>query len=263
MKTLATGWRRYVQLWRRNPADEIDDELAFHLEMRTQEYLAAGLPPERAREEARRRLGDLDTARRDCRRIAARRSLRVRRREWRLGLLQDLRYAARSLRRTPGLTMAILLTLTLGIGANSAIFTVVNGVLLRPLPFGDPARLVTAYGEFPGLDLTHSRLSEPELLDLEGLPALSGVAGYRGTRRTITGGGEPERVPALLATDNFARVLGVQPALGRFFTRDEDRPGGPAVVVLSDALWRGRFAADSGVIAARCGWTACLTRSWA
>jgi predicted permease len=248
VKTLAAGWRRYVRLWRRNPADEIDDELAFHLEMRTQEYLAAGLPPERAREEASRRLGDLDAARRDCRRIAARRSVRVRRREWRLGLLQDLRYAARSLKRTPGLTIAILLTLTLGIGANSAIFTVVNGVLLRPLPFGDPARLVTAYGEFPGLELTHSRLSEPELLDLEGLPALGGVAGYRGTRRTITGGGEPERVQALLATDNFARVLGVQPALGRFFTRDEDRPGGPAVVVLSDALWRGRFAADSGVI---------------
>jgi predicted permease len=248
VKTLAAGWRRYVRLWRRNPADEIDDELAFHLEMRTQEYLGAGLPPDRAREEARRRLGDLDAARRDCRRIAARRSVRVRRREWRLGLLQDLRYAGRSLRRTPGVTLAILLTLMLGVGANSAIFTVVNGVLLRPLPFGDPDRLVTAYGEFPGLDLTHSRLSEPELLDLEGLPALSGVAGYRNTRRTITGAGEPERIQALLATDNFARVLGVAPALGRFFTRDEDRPGGPAVAVLSDALWRARFAGDSGVV---------------
>jgi putative ABC transport system permease protein len=216
--------------------------------MRTQEYLAAGLPPERAREEARRRLGDLDAARRDCRRIDARRGLRVRRRERRLGLLQDLRYAARSLRRTPGLTLAILLTLTLGVGANSAIFTVVNGVLLRPLPFAHPERLVTAYGEFPGLDLTHSNLSEPELLDLEGLPALSGLAGYRNTRRTVTGAGEPERLQALLATDNFARVLGVAPALGRFFTADEDRPGGPAVVVLSDALWRARFAGDSGVV---------------
>jgi predicted permease len=163
-------------------------------------------------------------------------------------LLQDLRYAARSLRRTPGLTLAILLTLTLGVGANSAIFTVVNGVLFRPLPFAAPERLVTAYGVFPGLDLPRSHLSEPELLDLEGLPALSGVAGYRNTRRTVTGAGEPERVQALLATDNFARVLGVTPSLGRFFTRDEDRPGRPAVVVLSDALWRGRYAGDPGII---------------
>jgi len=248
VKALAAGWRRYVRLWRRNPADEIDDELAFHLEMRTEEYLAAGLPPEQAREEARRRLGDLDAPRRDCRRIAARRGVRVRRREWRRGLLQDIRYATRSLRRTPGLTLAILLTLTLGVGANSAIFTVVNGVLLRPLPFAAPERLVTAYGVFPGLDLPHSHLSEPELLDLEALPALGGVAGYRGTRRTITGTGKPERIPSLLATDNFARVLGVTPALGRFFTRDEDRPGGPGVVVLSDSLWRGRFSSDPGVI---------------
>lgn len=248
MKALAAGWRRYVRLWRRTPADEIDDELAFHLQMRTDEYLAAGLPPEDARGEALRRLGDLEAARQTCRQIASRRSVRMRRREWRLGLLQDVRYAARSLRRTPGLTLAILLTLTLGVGANSAIFTVVNGVLLRPLPFARPDRLVTVYDVFPGLDLPHSHLSEPELLDLEALPALGGVTGYRDTRRTITGTGEPERVQALLVTDNFSRVLGAPPALGRFFDRGEDRPGAPAVVVLGDGLWRGRLGGDRGVI---------------
>jgi putative ABC transport system permease protein len=244
----AEGWRRYVRLWRRPADDEIDDELAFHLQMRTEEYAAAGMSPERAREEARRRLGDIDAARRSCRAIAGRRDARLRRREWRLGLGQDFRFAARSLRRTPGLTLAIVLTLALGIGANSAIFSVVNGVLLRPLPFAEPDRLVTVFDIYLGLDLPHSALSEPELLDVERLPAFNAVAGYRPARRTLSGAGDPERLPALLVTDNFARVLGVVPARGRFFAADEARPGGPAVAVLSDGLWRRRFGADPAMV---------------
>jgi len=247
VKPLSPGWRRYLRFWRRD-AEELNDELAFHLDMRTEEYVGAGMSPADARAEALRRFGDVARAEAECRRIARRRKDYVRRREWRLELGQDLRYAARTLLRTPGLTLAILLTLALGIGANSAIFTVVNAVLLRPLPFADPERLVTLYDVFPGLDLPHSRLSEPELIDLEGLPALSDVAGYRETRRTITGAGEPERLPALLVTANLARVLGAPPALGRFVAPDEDRPGAPAVVVLSYSLWRNRFAGDRGVI---------------
>ena len=248
MSRPAAGWRRYVQIWRRPADDEIDDELAFHLQMRTEEYVAAGMPPQQAREEAHRRLGDLDAARRSCRAIAGRRDARLRRREWRLGLGQDLRFAARSLRRTPGLTLAIVLTLALGIGANSAIFSVVNGVLLRPLPFAEPDRLVTVFDIYLGLDLPHSALSEPELLDVERLPGFSAVAGYRAARRTLTGAGDPERLPALLVTGNFAQVLGVAPARGRFIAADEAGPGGPAVAVLSDGLWRRRFAADPAVV---------------
>jgi putative ABC transport system permease protein len=250
MKPLGSGWRRYLRFWQRD-AEEINDELGFHLEMRTEEYLATGMSRADAQAEALRRFGDITRAEEQCRRIAGRREVRVRRREWRLELGQDLRYAARTLLRTPGLTLAILLTLALGIGANSAILTVVNGVLLRPLPFADPDRLVTLYGVFPGIDLSHSRLSEPELLDLEGVPALSDVAGYRETRRTLTGAGEPERLDALLVTDDLARVLGVPPTLGRFIQPDEDRPGAPTVVVLSDALWRQRFGGDRGVIGRR------------
>jgi predicted permease len=248
MNRPAEGWRRYVQLWRRPADDEIDDELAFHLQMRAEEYVAAGMRPEQAREEARRRLGDLDAARRSCRAIAGRRHARSRRREWRLGLGQDLRFAARSLWRTPGLTLAIVVTLALGIGANSAIFSVVNGVLLRPLPFAQPSRLVTVFDIYLGLDLPHSALSEPELLDVERQPAFSAVAGYRAARRTLSGAGEPERLQAVLVTANFAQVLGVAPARGRFIAADEAEPGGAAVAVLSDGLWRGRFGADPAVV---------------
>ncbi|HEX3235983.1 MAG TPA: ABC transporter permease [Gemmatimonadales bacterium] len=240
-------WRRYARFWRRD-AEEVDDELEFHLDMRTEEYVAAGMSPAQARVEAERRFGDLASTEAECRRIAGRRGLHLRRREWYSELGHDLRYAVRTLVRTPGLTLAILLTLALGIGANTAIFTVVNGVLLRPLPFAQPDRLVTIYDVFPGLDLLHSSLSEPELIDLERVPALAAVAGYRQTKRTITGAGEPERTPSLLVTHNFTRVLGTPPALGRFIAPDEDRPGAPAVVVLSDALWRRRFGGDPGVV---------------
>ena len=101
---------------------------------------------------------------------------------------------------------------------------------------------------FPGLELPHAALSEPELLDVEALPAFGAVAGYRPVRRTLTGAAEPERLPALLVTGNFARVLGVAPALGRFLAADEDRPGGPGVAVLSDGLWRRRFGADPAAV---------------
>jgi len=244
---LASGWRRYRRFWHRDSA-EIADELGFHLDMRTEEYIGAGMSPVEARAEALRRFGNLTDAQEKCQRIVHRRGVHIRRREWRLQLSQDLRYAVRTLLRMPGLTFTILLTLALGIGANSAIFTVVNGVLLRPLPFAEPERLVTLYDIVPGLDLPHSSLSEPELIDLEQLPALAAVAGYRGTRRTITGAGEPERLRALLVTDNFARVLGVAPPLGRFIRPEEDLPGAPSVVVLSDGLWRRRFGSDRGVI---------------
>jgi putative ABC transport system permease protein len=246
--TLPRGWRRYFSIGKANLPADVEEELSFHLEMRIQEYLAAGLDPRAAQAEALRRFGDVEEVRRACRRIDQRQETRSRRREWRLGLFQDLGYAVRSLLRTPGLTLAILLTLALGIGANTAIFTVVNGVLLRALPFAAPDRLMSVYDVFTGLDLPYSRLSEPELIDLEGVPAFAMVAGHRETRRTLTGAGEPERLSVLLTTATFARVLGAPPPLGRYFGSDEDRPGAPAVAVLEHTCWLRRFAGDSSVI---------------
>ena len=125
----------------------------------------------------------------------------------------------------------------------------VKGVLLRPLPYGDPERLVTVYDVFTGIDLPHSHLSEPELIDLErSVPAFSGVAGYRGGKLTLTGVGTPERIVSMSTTESFARVLGVQPSLGRFFGSDEDRPTQDQVVVLDYGFWQRRFGSDSAVL---------------
>ncbi len=189
---MTQGWRRAIQFSRRDVRTEVDEELRAHLLMRAEEYEAAGLSPDDARAEALRRFGNVESTREACRRIVTRSASSSRRREWRAGFRQDVTYALRTLARSPGLTAAILVTLALAIGANTAIFTVVKGVLLRPLPYGDPERLVTIYDVFTGIDLPHSHLSEPELIDLErSIPAFSGVAGYRGGKLTLTGVGTP------------------------------------------------------------------------
>lgn len=241
-------WRRLLRIGRGDVEREVDDEIAFHLDMRAEELTARGLPPERARAEALRRFGDIEAAARRCREAAVRRERRVRRRE-RVGAAgQDLRFAFRTLRRTPGLTVAIVLTLALGIGGGTAVFSVVHGVLLRPLPYAEPERLVELRTGFPGLGQPHAHYSEPELADLAAVRSLAGVAAHRATYLAVGRPGEPERVPALFATADLARVLGVAPALGRFYGPDEDRPGSDGVAVLTDGFWRRRFGADPAAV---------------
>ena len=163
-------------------------------------------------------------------------------------LLQDLRYAFRGLRRRPGFSAIVMLTLTLGIGANTAIFSVVHGVLLRPLPFHQPERLVVArevYGEG-----SVGTVSGPNFLDWRGRgKALEGLTAYRYRTMALVGSGEPEEIAASTVAANFFDLLGVAPALGRGFATGEDQ-GQPTVAVLSDALWRTRYEADPEVLGA-------------
>ena len=162
-------------------------------------------------------------------------------------LLRDLRYALRNLRRRPGFAAIAVLTLALGSGATSAIFSVVNGVLLRPLPYRAPAELAMVRGGWDGHP--NAALSLAEYWDYkERQRALAGMGAYAGGSLTLTGDGAPERFDAGFVTADLLPVLGVAPAIGRGFLAEEDLPGRPAVALLSDGLWRRRFGADPGVV---------------
>jgi putative ABC transport system permease protein len=161
--------------------------------------------------------------------------------------LQDLRYAIRSLLQRPGFTLVATLTLALGIGANSAIFSVLHGVLLRPLPYADPAAIVLPHTRWSANP--RGPFSLPEYFDLrEQTRALDRVGAYSNGTLTLTGAGEAERLRAGYVTADALPVLGVAPVLGRGFTAEEDAPGRPAVVVLGDGLWRRRFGGDPAIV---------------
>ena len=165
------------------------------------------------------------------------------------GLYQDARYALRLLRNQPAFSLFIVLTLAVGIGANSAVFSVVNGVLLKPLPHYQSDKLVAVWGRFDpesGFDFPQFPLSNPEYIEYrDHTRALSDIAAYRTASVTVTNAGaEPERVPAALVSANLFPLLGATPVLGRTFTADEDRPKGRSVVVLSHGYWQSRFAGD-------------------
>ena len=169
------------------------------------------------------------------------------------GWLQDARYAVRLLRRQRSFSMFVILTLAIGIGANSAVFSVVNGVLLKPLPFEGSDRLVAIWGRFDpesGFDFPQFVLSNPEYMDYrDHSRALSEMAAFATRSITIgTSGGDPERVPSAAVTSSFFPLLRIQPALGRAFTAEEDRPSGAAVAVVSHGFWQTRFGADPSVI---------------
>ena len=164
-------------------------------------------------------------------------------------MLSDLRYALRGLRRAPGFAAAAVLTLALGIGANAAIFSVVNGVLLRPLPYADPGQLVMLYGRYPEFGRTGTSL--PDFRDWRDQTGRSfaQLAARHGTAMILTGRGEAERVAADRVTANFFTTLGVRPLLGRAFLPEEERAGGDDdVVVLSHGYWQRRFGGDAGIV---------------
>jgi putative ABC transport system permease protein len=162
---------------------------------------------------------------------------------------QDLRFAGRQLAKSPGFTFVAVLTLALGIGATTAIFSVVYGVLLRPLPYPQPERLVRAFAVGPEGQL-RGAFSPPNLLDYRAASrALSGLSGYHGGTLNLSGdGGEAERLPTAWVNANYFSVLGTRPLAGRTFAPGEDRPGSPRVAILSEEIWRRRFGGDRQVV---------------
>jgi putative ABC transport system permease protein len=161
-------------------------------------------------------------------------------------LRQDIQYATRRLLKAPGFTAVAVVTLALGIGANSAIFSVVNGVLLKPLPFPESERLVGMYHVSEGNRVT---MSGPNFTDVARMAtSLENAAAISTTRVTLTGVGEPARLPVAEVSASLFNVLRVRPALGRAFNADENTPGRTNLVILSDGLWRQRFGGDPGVV---------------
>jgi putative ABC transport system permease protein len=163
-----------------------------------------------------------------------------------LGLIQDVAYAVRTMRRAPAFTAIAVLTLAAGIGVNTAMFSVVDRVLVRPLPYAHAESLFVLWNMWAGTE--RARLSNPEFLDFRERLRSADVAAYVGGSDNLTGRDEPQRLIFTAVTTNWLSLVGVTPALGRSFRREEERPGNDDVVILTDGLWRSLFAADVAAI---------------
>jgi hypothetical protein len=242
VKTPRTIWSKLRSLWqRREVKREIDEELRFHIEQRTAENLAAGLTPEEAARAARKRFGNVQRVREECR--------DVRGASFGEAMGRDLRFGLRVLRKNPGFTAVAVLTLALCLGANLTIFAVVDVMLLRPLPFPQPERLVTMFNTYPKTDLGRAGSSFPNLYNRRGrLEAFSSVAAYKPDAVTVGEAGGARRVEVLRVSPEFFETLGVGPVLGRSFTEEEMTFQTHHVVLLSQACWRQHFEADPHVL---------------
>lgn len=243
---------RWGKEWRSSVEGEVEEEIAYHLERRCEELCRSGVPIEEARRTAMREFGDVEAVRRYCSRMDWARRRQARRRAMFLGVWQDLRYAARQLRRRPGVSLLAVLTLALGIGSNAAIFSVLDTVLLRPLPFQDPDRLVRVwnYNRKKGRQGSFA-LSYPDFRDLaERQQLLDGLAAWRELTPSLSGGQGRQalRLQVTAASRNLLPLLGIEPALGRSFSAEEAEPGGPRTAVLSHAFWQSYMGGADDVL---------------
>ena len=219
---------------------EMDEELRFHVDMATRRYIERGLPEREARRLALRDFGGIERHKEEAR---DRRPT-----QWLEQAAQDLRYAGRTIRRSPGFASAVILTLALGMGAVTAIFSVVNGVLLRPLPFPDPDRLVYLGWDWGTGGVANSLTGYQLEYVRRHSRAVEGVATYRTLESDV---GDPalfRMARGLRVSEDFFRVAGVAPVHGRAFTDAENRPGGEAVAIVSDAFWRRELGGDPAVV---------------
>ena len=242
-------WNRFRSWWqatvrRSRLENEMDTELRFHLDAYAEELMRNGVAREEALRRARLEFGGMETAKEECREAARANLLET--------LIQDLRYGMRMMRRTPGFTVTAVMVLALGIGANTAIFSVVNAVLLRPLPFDQPERLMQIWHtppqkSFPGVRTF--TVSPANFLDWRSQNhSFEGLSAYGFGRYTLTGSGHPEAINMVAATVGLFSILHAQPLLGRGFLDGEDEPGHEHEVVLSYGLWRSYFAGNSDIV---------------
>ena len=232
---------------------DVDDELQFHLEMRTREFIEAGLSPGDAREAAGRAFGDVDAIDAELR-LAGGAQARTRERNDHIrDLLMDVKFAARTLRKNASFTAAALATLALGIGATTAVFTVVDGVLLRPLPYTDPSRVemvwLSSKRASLGNELPFSAGFYEEIVAHD--TSFSSTAAFRSWSYALSSGGDVQQLTGARVTPSLFAVLGTRPALGRPFIAADAEPGAAHVVVISDALWHNEFGANPSAVGAR------------
>jgi putative ABC transport system permease protein len=220
--------------------ERLREEIEEHLALQTAENLRAGLPPAEARRQAVLKFGSVETIREQYQAQVGLIFVQ--------SLLQDLRYAARMLAKSPGFTAVAVMTLALGIGANAAIFSVVNAVLLAPLPYANPGQLVAVAEAEPGAAIPDDGLSWTALSVVRDRSrSFSAIAGLAGHALTLTGRGEPADVSTVAVTADFFSVFGTNPLLGRTLSPEDGRDGAAPAAVLSEGLWRSRFGADPGI----------------
>jgi putative ABC transport system permease protein len=221
--------------------DDLDISIQEHLEERTAELMEEGMTREEATQKARREFGNVT--------VIAERSRQV----WQWPTLEsiwaDVRFSLHQLRKAPGFAITAILTLALGVGATTAIFSVVKAVLLNSLPYKDPDRLVAVW---TANDARDGKPHPSTAADFAAWKQRSGVfedlAPSYDDERTLTGQGAPQLLIGYAVSANYLRILGVEPQLGRLYNDEEDRPGGPQVALLSDSLWRATFHADPEIV---------------
>jgi putative ABC transport system permease protein len=242
MNLLSQLWRRLLSLLRRGRYErEMEEEMRFHLEMQVEQNLTSGMAPEEAQYAARRQFGNQTWLKEVSREMWSLNSIET--------LIQDLRYGARMLLKNPGFTLIAVLTLALGIGANTAIFSVINAILLKPLRYPQSDLLVQIWQTNPRANRWGEWISYPAFVDYRMRNRVfEDTATYRPWLWNMTGGDRPEALLGARVTSNLFSVLGVQPMLGRSFLPEEDQPGRSQVVILSHGLWLRRFGSDPGVV---------------
>ncbi len=219
---------------------EMDEELRGYLDAAVKAKMRSGMSQEQALRAARVEMGSMDAVKEEIRSVGWEAAVET--------FWQDVRYSLRQLKRNPGFTAVAVITLALGIGATTAIFTVVNAVLLRPLPYPHPEELVYVQEILGNYGLNPFVWNKEFAAWRNQSRTLSPIAAYRDFMANLTGGGEPERIICGMATTSFFSLLGVRPVVGRLFLPEEDRPGGAPVVILSEALWKNRYRGDPSVL---------------
>jgi len=242
------AWRRYVTFWRSNIAEDVDDELRFHIEMRVSEYVARGMSPADARQLAERRFGSVDRARTACVDINEQHAKTEGRAELLATLRQDAGFAARLLRRHVVQSVVAAICLALGIGATTTMFSVANTLLLRPLPFPNGDRLVTILSVRDG-DRTAGLVgSYPDFIDWRARQhSFVDIAAIRQTSYTFVLEA-PARISGAITSTSLFRILGVRPVAGRLFRDDEELPSTPPTMIVSQRIAEARFGGTAKAI---------------
>lgn len=235
-------WRRVRALFMRQRIEQdLEREMRLHLEMEAEENIRRGMAPDEARRAAERSFGGVDRYKEECRDVRRNRPLET--------LWQDVRFGARVLLRNPGFTFVAVLTLALGIGANTAIFSVIYGVLLRPLPYQNGERLMVLRQQAPLVGIENLGFSVPEITDYRSqMQALDELVEYHSMSFTLFGRAEPERIQTGVVSANFFDVLGVKPLLGRAFVAADEQHGAEAVLVLSHEYWERSHHRDPAIV---------------
>lgn len=232
---------RLRSVFRRQRTDrELGEELSYHVERKTEAYIAQGMSPQDARRAVLLEMGGLDKVTEQCR--TARRVNGLQ------DLMQDLRYALRTMRKAPGFAAIVVLTLALGIGANTAVFSVVYAVLLRALPYPHPNELVGIFqsNEHEAVKIRGTSYQDLQALRESGI--FSEVAGVTRHSLTLTGSGDPTTVATVVVTPEIFPVLNVNPLLGRYLLPEDGHMGASPVVVLSEGLWRMHFGGTPNIV---------------